>query len=271
LIRVMDCENADLDALIRLCEIETIFGRPQGGLNAGRLRYIAYEDAGEKIDLRPFWRQGREPGGNIFNWEALAASRYKWLLNRPDVFPRFFTIVTEERLESISLPPPDSTTDIITTQPIDVLLAICSHLTIKSYLALTSTCRFLRWHALTTLQPHARKLVLGLGWAVATKQEYAGTKARNRATMAHEKDSPHDADWLLYLSHVNRTKSMRVRKWIWALCSEIRRVWMERYPNSSLADVDQGVKSEAKKALEQDVRLQYLVRMTAKRFNMKNN
>jgi len=46
--------------------------------------------------------------------------------------------------------------------------------------------------------------------------------------MAHAENSPRGGDWLLYLSHVNRTKSMRVRRWLWALSEEVKRSYEER-------------------------------------------
>jgi hypothetical protein len=118
-------------------------------------------------------------------------------------------------------------TDILTTQPLDILHAIVSVVPLFSYLALTSTCRFFRHHALTTFQSHARNLVLQLGWAVPFHAEYAKMKVRAE-DMAHADNSPHDGDWLLYLSHVNRTKSMRVRRWLWDLSEEVKRAYEEK-------------------------------------------
>lgn len=90
----MGCEKEDMEAKVNLCEIDTVIGRAHGGRDAGRLPHIKYEEIGEKIDLRHFWRQGDEPGLNVFNWGAFACSKYKWLVNRPDVCVFFWLFFT---------------------------------------------------------------------------------------------------------------------------------------------------------------------------------
>lgn len=57
-------------------------------------------------------------------------------------FPKFFTEVSEKRLSSVGDPQPQ--TDLLTTQPVDIIHALLPHLSISDYLALTSTCRYLR-------------------------------------------------------------------------------------------------------------------------------
>ena len=52
--------------------------------------------------------------------------------------------------------------------------------------------------------------------------EYEQAKAAGLA-LAHARATPHDADWLLYLGHVRRTAGMRVRRWVWHLCGNVRR------------------------------------------------
>lgn len=147
-------------------------------------------------------------------------------------FPKFFTEVSEKRLSSVGDPQPQ--TDLLTTQPVDIIHALLPHLSIPDYLALTSTCRQLRRLALTTFQPHARKLVLSLGWAMPLPQEYViaiKSQANNKtpgSVVAHEKYSPQDADWLLYLSHVHRTGSMRARRWKWVLAQKLARLYEEK-------------------------------------------
>ncbi|KAG7096630.1 hypothetical protein E1B28_004047 [Marasmius oreades] len=37
--------------------------------------------------------------------------------------------------------------------------------------------------------------------------------------------SPADCDWMLYLCKVHWTKSMRVRRYIWSVCEEVKRVY----------------------------------------------
>lgn len=46
--------------------------------------------------------------------------------------------------------------------------------------------------------------------------------------MAHAKKSPYDADWLLYLSHVHRTNSMKERQRVWRIAEEIKRAYEDR-------------------------------------------
>lgn len=97
-----------------------------------------------------------------------------------------------------SLREPAATTDIITTQSLDVLHILLAYLSNKSYVNLVATCRTLRYHALTTFQPHARERVLSLGWAVPLENEYASYIRRvhpdlgitdSQAKLATEADS----------------------------------------------------------------------------------
>jgi hypothetical protein len=79
----MNAEDDSMDSLVNLCAIEQVLGRPQGGKNAGRLRYVNYEATGH--DLRPYWHSGYEEGANTFGWNALKSSDKEHLLSRPDV------------------------------------------------------------------------------------------------------------------------------------------------------------------------------------------
>lgn len=87
---VIGAEEDSLASFIKLAEIETVLGRAQGGANAGRFRFVDYEGAGEKIDLRPFWTVGEEEGANVFNFKALVDKGMGWILARPDVFVSSF-------------------------------------------------------------------------------------------------------------------------------------------------------------------------------------
>ena len=56
--------------------------------------------------------------------------------------------MSENRLGSVGKP--EATTDRVTALPTVALLHLLPHLDVRTYLALTSTCRTLRTHALTT-------------------------------------------------------------------------------------------------------------------------
>ncbi|ETW83201.1 hypothetical protein HETIRDRAFT_439691 [Heterobasidion irregulare TC 32-1] len=224
----LDAEAWTVETFVRLFELESVFGQPQGGREAGRFRHVDYEHVAcerAPVDLRRFWLPKPPYQGRNWDWEGFAGSEFAWTLNRPDVFPRFFATVSEKRLGSVGRP--EATTDRVTTLPIDVLLHLLPHLDVRTYLALTSTCRTLRTHALTTFQPHARRLVLSLGWAVPLAGEHEQAKAAGLA-LAHARSTPHDADWFLYLGHVHRTAGMRVRRWVWHVCENVRRAYEGR-------------------------------------------
>jgi hypothetical protein len=103
-----------------------------------------------------------------------------------------------------------------------------------SYLALTSTCRVLRHHALTTLQLDARRRVCDLDWAIPLPSEVKKATG-SRIHMADVSNA--NADWLLYLSHVHRTPSMRARRWIYTLADALADSIREAKPNSAYADL----------------------------------
>ena len=85
-------------------------------------------------------------------------------------FPRFRPTILDARLSALG--DRAATTDIITTQSLDILHILLPYLSNKSYVNLMATCRTLRYHSLTTFQPHARERVLSLGWAVPLETEY---------------------------------------------------------------------------------------------------
>ncbi|KZS92682.1 hypothetical protein SISNIDRAFT_486200 [Sistotremastrum niveocremeum HHB9708] len=210
-----------------MCEIETVLGRctPAARGGVGRVPYVNYESV-TGLDMRSYWGQPRMPGHVAFDWKKFKDWGPTWVLARPDVFPKFFSKVTPERLASVG--EPSETFDILTTQPLDILQLLIEYLDIPGYLALTSTCRTLRKLALTSFQPRARKYVLSIPWATplldSSPPEYVG----KNDVMAHPQNSPHDADWLLYLSHVHRTNSMKERRRVWLIVEEIKRAYETR-------------------------------------------
>ena len=89
---VFDAKDTNARSLARVCQIEEVVGKVQGGANAGWLPLVRYEAVGEKVDLAPFWtHQSDAPsmGSNVFDWTRLKTSKYKWLLNRPDAWVYF--------------------------------------------------------------------------------------------------------------------------------------------------------------------------------------
>ncbi|RPD59972.1 hypothetical protein L226DRAFT_534915 [Lentinus tigrinus ALCF2SS1-7] len=168
--------------LIELSLLDKIVGPTMGGVHAGRFKDINYEGIlgkGDKnrVDIESFWsKDGNECPG--FDWLGWQRRGLDWTAARPDVFPRFRPQVAPTRISSLGLIP-QSTEDIITTQPLDVLHVLLPYLDPKSFVNLLSTCRTLRHHALTTFQPQARTQVLKLGWAVPTEVEYASFVRRN--------------------------------------------------------------------------------------------
>ncbi|KAJ6501069.1 hypothetical protein C8R47DRAFT_1211337 [Mycena vitilis] len=253
----LNVEEDNLLSTTTLCAFELIIGRPVSGADAGRLEDVDYEHVGEHADLSPFWKPGQEAGGSVFEWEELKSynnGSISWIIQRPDVFPRFNRTVSLERLASAGMPScNEERADLITTMPLELILYLLPHLCLKSYVALVSTCRFFRYHALTTFQPHARFLTLQLPWALPTRCELCDIKSDTSAQMASRGDDRRGGDWYLYLCRIHGMKSMRVRRWIWALCEEIRRVWMLKLPGSAYSDVGVGVKSSARLRLEGEV------------------
>ncbi|KAJ7680825.1 hypothetical protein DFH06DRAFT_1164295 [Mycena polygramma] len=256
--QALNVEEDNFLSTTTLCASELVLGRPGSGANAGRFKDIDYEHVGENVNLSPFWKRGQREGCNVFKWEELKTYKngsLSWIIQRPDIFPRFNRTVSPERLASVGMPPSDEErADLITTMPMELILHLLPYLSLKSYIALVSTCRFLRYHALTTFQSHARFLVLQLPWALPTRCELRDIKKKFSAEMASRDDEMRGGDWYLYLHRIHGTKSMRVRRWIWALCEEIRRVWMLKLPGSAWADLGVGVKSAARVRMESEVR-----------------
>ncbi|KAI0714332.1 hypothetical protein C8T65DRAFT_644738 [Cerioporus squamosus] len=172
--------NNTPEHLIELSLLEQIVGPTMDGLHAGRLPDFDYETVlgdHNRIDIESLWsKEGDERPD--FDWLQWKSRGLEWTAVRPDVFPRFRPQVAPTRISSLG-PLPESTEDIITTQPLDILHVLLPYLDNKSFVNLMSTCRTLRQHALTIFQPHARARVLELEWAVPTDAEYAGFVKRN--------------------------------------------------------------------------------------------
>ncbi|KZT29977.1 hypothetical protein NEOLEDRAFT_1084927 [Neolentinus lepideus HHB14362 ss-1] len=257
--RTLNAEDDSARSLANLVELERIFGRTQEGRKAGRFPHINYEEVrcGRllRVDVERLWSRSKTgaAGENDFDWMKLNTSDLAPLWTRPDTFPKFHTAVGPERLKGLKDLP--VTNDLITNLPTDVLELLISYMMTPTYVCFTSTCRILRRQALTEWQKVARARVLELGWAVPLPSEYALAKKYN-IVMASAEESPLDADWMLYLSHVHRTKSMNVREWIWGICQVIKRTRDELKPTSAMADVEVGgkrMKSAARKELEKQI------------------
>jgi hypothetical protein len=212
----------DKDQLVELAEIESVFGRMSNSSSEGIASFpgVRYEEV-SGIDMRKFWRKNHRPGQICFDWLGLKDSEMNWVLNRPDMFPRFFNEVTQKRLESIG--EPAETKDILTTIPTDILFKLLPHLDIPAFLSLTSTCRTLRKLALVEFQSHVRKLVLSIPWSTPLLHAFDESEYRTDPPgMVNPETSPATGDWLLYLSHIHRTNSMRERRRIWNIYVEIK-------------------------------------------------
>ncbi|KZV90660.1 hypothetical protein EXIGLDRAFT_770627 [Exidia glandulosa HHB12029] len=219
---VLDAEGENKESLRKLVALEMVLGPPGGGIDCGRWPGVNYEGAGEEVDTRTLWKLGFALGSNIFDWRGLARLGYDWVVHRPDVFPRFYTTVSPERVKHLASGTDLRGTDVLTRMPSDVLRAIASHLVLEpaALAQLSGTCRFLRFLAVDEWQLLARDCVLALRWAIPCAAELQQDAKKLEGTA--NKDA--QGDWMLYLSHVHRTNSMRVRRWVWALCGEVKRV-----------------------------------------------
>lgn len=220
--RAFNCEDSrDLEQLIQLVEIEMVLGRPCPGYEDGiaRFPHVKYEEV-SGIDMRHLWAKPNGFGDVFFDFVSLKNSEKAWILSRPDLFPKFNNEVQTARLTSIG--EPGETTDIVATVLPDILFKLIAHFDISTYLSFTSTCRTLRKMALKEFQPHARKLVLSLPWSTPLLNAYDKSEYTDMPGMVHSENSPPTGDWLLYLSHIHRTNSMRTRRRIWKICEEIK-------------------------------------------------
>ncbi|TFK82070.1 hypothetical protein K466DRAFT_655877 [Polyporus arcularius HHB13444] len=168
--------------LIELSLLEQIVGPTMDGLHAGRLPDFNYEGVlgaadQSRVDIESLWSKEGDSRPD-FDWLEWQRRGLDWTAVRPDVFPRFRPQVAPTRISSLGALP-ESAEDIITIQPLDVLHVLLPYLDNRSFVNLLSTCRTLRHQALTIFQPHSRKRVLELGWAVPTDVEYAEFVKRN--------------------------------------------------------------------------------------------
>ncbi|CCM01409.1 uncharacterized protein FIBRA_03460 [Fibroporia radiculosa] len=271
---MFEATDLSFKSIIQLCLIEQVLGPTQRGPNAGRFKDFDYEAVGQdKVDTRPFWKLNAKTEMYEFDWATFKACGLDWTLSRPDVFPRFHSNVSPQRLVLAF----DASTQesVLTRQPFDILHLLLPYFTNKSFVALLSTCRFFRYHALTTFQPQARTRVLGLGWAVPLPAEYAEAcrsllykhehkvAAATSIPMAHPEHSSMHGDWFLYLSQVHRMPALRARRRIWDLSAAIRREYTTRHACSEYADIRNAdgttVKSKARKYLEEFMGQMYMM------------
>jgi F-box-like len=153
----------------------------------------------------------------------------------PFSFPRFFPEPKRDRFTSLD--EPASQPGAFARLPLDILILILPHLSTTSFVALSATCRLLRLYAMTVFQPHARALVLSLGWAtpllgLGEYQTAISQNPKNALHLVHPIKSARTGDWFLYLSHVHRTSSMRARRRIWTICEAVLRAVEKKLPAS---------------------------------------
>ncbi len=241
------------ESMTLIAQAMGVLGRPLAGQDPGRVRNVRYEAVGEQIDLRPFWSPGSQPGGDVFNWKALSQSKYNFLVVRPFMYVFYVTLTTGRPIPHYSTRFPRlldvapsrtahfrnvefNNQDKFTTLPLDILQILLPYLPMVSYLSLVSTCRFLRLHALTTFQPNARRLVLGIPWSLPLPADLSLMSPSMAAKVPDREKTPHTADWLLYLSHIHCTNSMRTRRWIWALAESIKDTYLAQLATSPVMD-----------------------------------
>ncbi|KAJ3546665.1 hypothetical protein NM688_g5490 [Phlebia brevispora] len=258
--RKFDCEAQNMESVYNLCEIDHVLGPAMTDVNAGRLPHVKYEEAGpEKVDVRPYYYLDEDEQIRL-DWVRFKKDGFEWTYTRPDIFPRFHRTVLPSRFPG---PKPGGTNDVLTTKPFDILHILLPYLTDKAFVSLLSTCRTLRHHALTTLQPQARERVIAHGWAIPLRKEYAAAPqvTREAGVMIDPDNAPLEGDWMLYLCNVHKSQSMRARRWIWATADELRRAYVEQKVGSPFADIVAGdapdaprVKSPTRLRFERDVR-----------------
>ncbi|KZV94476.1 hypothetical protein EXIGLDRAFT_767120 [Exidia glandulosa HHB12029] len=224
---IFDIEEDTKENLEFLAAIEWTMGYPGTGDDAGRWAGVRYEKVRpERVDLRSLWTLAGDerPGHNIFDWTGLERLGYGWLMNRPNVFPKFSKTVKPDRLAPYITDTPCGGNDFLTRLPTDILFLIAAFMPeARSLVHMGATCRYTRYLALTTWSPLFRAQVIALRWGMPTASERKAVPEAERIHIVSERDSA-GGDWMLYLSHLHRTKSMRVRRWIWALCKEVKRV-----------------------------------------------
>ncbi|KAF9268269.1 hypothetical protein L218DRAFT_954632 [Marasmius fiardii PR-910] len=267
---VFNLENDEsLKEMTDLFQIEDVLGPVmEGRIDHGRFRDVRYENVGEKIDLCPFWTRGQYIGKGhdevVFDFKKHTNAGFRWMFTRPDIFPKFDRVIDHSKrvapLLTSKQEPPSSGTDILTSQPLDVILVLLPYLDVPTYLNFISTCKYFRYHAITTFQPHAPTLLLEhFPFAFPTKLEYALMKKKKEmkglvVSSDGEVCSPTDCDWLLYMGKVHWTKSMRVRRYIWSVCVDVKRAYDQRMKDEGgcgFCAVSDSEPTERRKALEQ--------------------
>ncbi|KAL0581218.1 hypothetical protein V5O48_000806 [Marasmius crinis-equi] len=249
-------DNDSEEELTDLFQIEDVIGPCQDGRNHGKFRGVNYETVGEGIDLRPYWSRHEHV---VFDYKKLVSDGKGWMITRPDVFSRFSRVVDHaKRIAPLGETQPGN--DMLTSKPLDVIRVLLPYLSVASYLKLTSTCKYLRYQALTSFQPHARTLLLSeFPWAFPTRLECESIKQNKDLMDAIVSSDPKvcgpECDWLLYMYQVHKTKSMRIRRYIWSICVDMRREYEERLPGSGFYEYPEGPEGEAvgtqnRKALE---------------------
>ncbi|KAG7096688.1 hypothetical protein E1B28_004102 [Marasmius oreades] len=236
-------DDESVKQMAELLQIEEVIGRCMAGRkDHGRLQGVRYEQVGELIDLRPYWTRGGDIGKDhdevVFDFRRHMDVGLGWMFSRPDIFPRFSRVVNHSKrvvpllLEGKNEPVPGK--DVLTSQPLDIIRVLLLYLDVPSYLSLTSTCKYLRHHAVTTFQPHARFLLLKhFPWAFPTVFEYAIINKKKEvrdAVVSSDLDvcGAVECDWLLYMCQIHWTKSMRTRRYVWSVCMDVKRVYEEK-------------------------------------------
>ncbi|KDQ24740.1 hypothetical protein PLEOSDRAFT_1107671 [Pleurotus ostreatus PC15] len=247
--RIFDAEDTNAKSLARVSQIEEVVGKVQGGASAGWLPLVRYKEVGEKIDLAPFWsHQPDTPsmGSNVFDWTRLENSRYKWLVNRPDVCVVYLLpcalSIDSDTSDSRSSSPRWTRSDCLGGDDFEVeegdtlsdcplallYLLLLPYLSPRSYAMLASSSRLFRYNALTIFQPHTRDLVITFA---GPHPQSKNTKSRPRRSVASWR--PKTRSWRPSMGIMS--KGMRVRRWILGECEEVKRVYEERLQGSPYA------------------------------------
>ncbi|KAK1227933.1 hypothetical protein PQX77_009034 [Marasmius sp. AFHP31] len=230
---VFNCEdNTNYKEIVDLCQVRAILGPlGAGGTNHGRFKYVSYESVGEKIDLRPYWgRTSCDKQYVVFDYKSFIKDKKDWMFTRPDVFPKFPRVIEASRITEGMEPPLGN--DVLTRQPLDIIHILVKYLdNPKAYVNLMNTCRYLRYHAIgdSSFQIQAKNLLLEYyPWAFPTNLEYAAIlKKKGMKGLVVDKTCCGESDWLLYMGMVHWTKAMRVRRYVWGICEEVKRMYHE--------------------------------------------
>ncbi|KAF8996769.1 hypothetical protein BDZ89DRAFT_1084011 [Hymenopellis radicata] len=158
----VDDKNTN-EGMTLIAQVVGVLGRPLAGQDPGRLRNVCYEAVGEQIDLRPFWRQGFQPGGDVFNWKALSQSKYNFLVVRPFIFPRLLDVAPSRtaHFATIELNNQNrfTTSRLITSTFSCRISGVLLHLLGFDMPLSSTTCPY-------DVPPHARRLVLDIPWSL---------------------------------------------------------------------------------------------------------